>query len=192
MNKFKLSFVVLALSCCLVSCKSSKQPNLSIKINEYSSYQEMVEVEQTNYVNDYKEKNKILFELGTDGFNTKYYIGGICYCPLEYKKMGHVHEKTENCPNLRYRELFIEFYDNDNCVTLIYKDELDFDLNTLSWKKSDGGNCYRYEKHYSDKEQYILKDEHYNVIVGLKLLKEDETLKQFFFDRITEQLNMSI
>lgn len=106
--------------------------------------------------------------------------------------MGHVHEKTENCPNLRYRELFIEFYDNDNCVTLIYKDELDFDLNTLSWKKSDGGNCYRYEKHYSDKEQYILKDEHYNVIVGLKLLKEDETLKQFFFDRITEQLNMSI
>lgn len=72
MNKFKLSFVVLALSCCLVSCKSSKQPNLSIKINEYSSYQEMVEAEQTNYVNDYKEKNKILFELGTDGFNTKY------------------------------------------------------------------------------------------------------------------------
>lgn len=46
----------------------------------------MVEAEQTNYVNDYKEKNKILFELGTDGFNTKYYIGGICYCPLEYKK----------------------------------------------------------------------------------------------------------
>ena len=50
------------------------------------------------------------------------------------------------------------------------EDELDFDLNTLSWKKSDGGNCYRYERHYSDKEQYILKDEHYNVIVGLKLL----------------------
>lgn len=190
MNRLKprlafLSFFLFALSSCN---KLQLTPGLKIKINTYDSYADMVGADKEMNTNKaLEEEGRILFDIEDINFTKKYFIGGICYCPLLHETDCPL-EESENCPNLRNRELFVEFYSNTNCITLIYKNMTDYDPSTLRWENNNGGNCYRYEKNYNDKEQYILKDTNNAYIVGLKLREEDETLKNYFFSVIIDRV----
>lgn len=154
---------------------------------EYSTYQEMVDIE-IEYQKVHAEKEKTLFQLSFDDSKSeKFFIAGIDYCTLYAE--DKLHSKEDHCPHLLYRELYSETsFDEEQIVTIIYKSKCDYDLETLKWIKSNGGNCYRYEGKYKDSEQYILTDKDDNHVLGLKLSVTDEELKAAAFAKVIDTI----
>lgn len=192
-NKFCLMFMFLLVGAGCLSACSKKIPNnaLSIKINEYATYQEMVGAE-TVFFEKYSDEKKYVFpleNLDNDVDDVKYFIGGICYCPIENKEQPNHCDGEINCEYLRNRELFVEYIFNDgNIVTLIYKNTPSNKSNTFSWIESNGGNCYRYETNVNNELSYILEDSNKNHLCGMKMLMNDEELKSYFFDTIVSNI----
>jgi len=192
LKKLFLTLFSLLPVACLFSCSSKDNiSGLSIKVNEYASYGEMV-VAESCFFEKYSDEAKYTFELDTkciDIKSVKYFIGGVCYCPLENKNESCGHESASNCECLRNRELFVEYGFNDgNVVTLIYKNCPSNKTNTYNWVKSNGGNCYRYESNFNEDFSYILEDSNRNNLCGMKMLFEDEKLKSSFFEIIVSSI----
>lgn len=190
-KSFLILFSLLPMTC-LFSCSSKDNVSgLSIKVNEYASYEEMVAAE-SYFFEKYSDEAKYTFKLDTSSIDVKsvkYLIGGICYCPLENADESQYHGNTSNCEYLRNRELFVEYsFDDGNIVTIIYKNHTLNNANTYNWIESNGGNCYRYESNYNEDFSYILEDFNKNNLCGMKMLFEDEKLKSSFFDIIVSSI----
>ncbi len=183
---YPLVVAILGISSC-----STPLPNgpLYEKINNYSSYEEVVSSELKFYEKFNDEKTfAFKLKMNSDEIESiKYYIGGICYCALENKEKPTRCGSDENCTHLRNRELFIEYYFKDgNIVTLIYKYHTPKSNDSFKWIESDGGNCYRYER--NGLFSYIMTDQSDNHICGLKFLHENEDLKEQFCNLIVNSL----
>lgn len=189
----KILMSLFSIILCLYSCSSNKQnASFYTKINEYNNYQDMVCAENIFY-EKYKDEENDLFNLNNlniDFLTIKYFIGGICYCPLENNEKKQHCESEINCQYLRNRELFIEYYLNDgNVVTLIYKNLINDKMLPFNWIESNGENCYRYETNVNEEYSYILEDSNNNHLCGLKMLNKDDDIKLLFFDSIISNIN---
>lgn len=192
MFKKTTSIGLLLLLMGMSACSQGQKNNLAIKINEYVNYQEMIDAE-SQYLEKYRDEEKYVFPLDTSNMEIdyiKYFIGGICYCPLDNKdKPEHCNEEIK-CDNLRNRELFVEYKLCDgNIITIIYKNLSLNKTDTFNWIDSNGGNCYRYEPNVNNELSYILEDSNENHLCGMKMLTKDDMLKSLFFDIITSSIS---
>lgn len=189
-NKFCLVLLLMGAGC-LFACSENTNNALSIKINEYVSYQEMVDAE-TMFFEKYSDEMKHVFPIENLDIEidvVKYFIGGICYCPIENKEKPNHCDSETNCEYLRNRELFVEYrFDDGNIVTLIYKNMPSNRSNNFSWIESNGGNCYRYETNVNNQLSYILEDSNKNHLCGMKMLMNDNELKAYFFNTIVSNI----
>lgn len=187
MYKKRLLFALAILVSGLASCCNSENNELAPKINEYLSYEEMINAE-CEFHERYGDSEKYVFKLNQldmEDYEVKYFIGGICYCPLENSKKPSHCKSNVNCPNLKNRELFAEYHlKSGNIVTIIYKDFSSNDYDSLNWIESNGGNCYRYEPNVNNELSYILTNSENSHLCGMKFLYKDDTLKGYFCEFI--------
>lgn len=183
--------LMMTCSNCLCACSKNRNNGLTIKINEYRNYQEMIDAESV-FFEKYLDEDKFVFPLKNqiaEATITKYLIGGICYCPIENKKKPKHCYSEAKCEYLRNRELFVEYkFDDGNIVTLIYKSAPLNISSSINWIENNGGNCYRYETNVNDNLSYILEDSNNNHLCGMKMLIKDDTLKLSFFNAIVSSI----